>query len=97
MSDWTEPDAEDGWTSGNDVGMSPEDVAAFEAAVRADERLKVLREVRNAASDMDKNPANDPYLWGYGARNIVGMLTKRVAAQRELMGIRVRKSGQTNG
>lgn len=68
-----------------------------EAAIRADERLKVLREIRNAASDMDRNPGNDPYLWGYGARNIVSMITKRVAAQRESMGIVVRKSGQTNG
>lgn len=68
-----------------------------EDAIRADERLKVLREIRKAASDMDHNPANDPYLWGFGARNIVSMITKRLAAQRESMGIVVRKSGQTNG
>lgn len=78
-------DDESGWTS------------LDESAIRADERLKVLREIRNAASDMDRNPANDPYLWGYGARNIVSMITKRVAAQRESMGIVVRKNGQTNG
>lgn len=71
--------------------------AMDETAIRADERLKVLREIRNAASDMDRNPGNDPYLWGYGARNIVSMITKRLAAQRESMGIVVRKSGQTNG
>lgn len=50
--------------------MTPDE----EAAVRADERLKVLREVRKAASKMNHNPNNDPYLWGYGARQIVGML-----------------------
>ena len=43
-----------------------------------------------ALRDMDRNPANDPYLWGYGARNIVGMITKRLAEQRELMGIKVK-------
>lgn len=79
---WTDPDAEDGWTS------------VDEAGIRADERLKVLRELRKAASDMDRNPANDPYLWGYGARNIVGMITKKLAEQRELMGIEIRKDGR---
>jgi len=70
--------------------VSPEDLAEFERLVRADERLRVLREIRGAASDMDRNPANDPHLWGYGARNIVGMITKRLAEQRELMGIKVK-------
>lgn len=89
--------AEDGadWTIG---GITVTSWAQLdESAIRADERLKVLREIRNAASDMDRNPANDPYLWGYGARNIVSMITKRLAAQRESMGIVVRKNGQTNG
>lgn len=54
--------------------MTPQE----EAAVRADERLKVLREVRNAASRMDHNPNNDPYLWGYGGSQIVGMLHRLV-------------------
>jgi hypothetical protein len=82
---WMDQDAEDGWTSLDEGG------------IRADERLKVLRQIRNAASDMDRNPANDPVLWGYGARQIVSMITKRVAEQREAMGIVVRKSGQTDG
>lgn len=81
---WTDPDAEDGWT-----GMT-----LNEQLIREDERLKVLREVRKAASDMDRNRANDPYLWGYGARNIVGMITKKLAEQRELMGIEIRKDGR---
>lgn len=86
---------ESDWTSG---GITVRSWAQLdEDAIRADERLKVLREIRNAASDMDRNPANDPHLWGYGARNIVSMITKRVAAQRESMGVVVRKSGQTNG
>lgn len=57
-----------------------------EARIRADERLRVLREARKLASDMDRNPANDPYLWGYGARLIVAALTKRLAAHRDAMG-----------
>lgn len=59
----------------------------YEAAIRADERLKVLREVRKAASEMDHNPENDPYLWGYGAGRIVAMLTAKLAEQRESLGI----------
>lgn len=57
-----------------------------EAAIRADERLRVLREIRKLASDMDRNPANDPYLWGYGGRKIVGAITKRLAEHRNAMG-----------
>lgn len=77
-SEWTDPDFEDGW------------VSVDEDQIRADERLKVLREVRKLASDMDRNPANDQYLWGYGARQIVAAITKRLAEQRNLMGIEVK-------
>ena len=58
-----------------------------EAAIRADERLRVLREIRKLASDMDRNPANDPYLWGYGGRKIVGAITKRLAEHRNTMSL----------
>lgn len=70
--------------------MTPEEVEEFELRVRADERLKVLREVRKLASDMDRNPANDPYLWGFGAGKIVSAITQRLAAQRDAMGIVVK-------
>lgn len=59
--------------------MSPEE----EAAIRADERLKVLRKVRGIAIRMDRDPANDPYLWGYGGREIAHMLTREVQSARE--------------
>lgn len=62
--------------------MTPEE----EAAVRADERLEVLRRVRNAAARMDHDPDNDPYLWGYGAGMIVRMLNSLVKEERELQG-----------
>lgn len=70
--------------------MTPEEVEEFELRVRADERLKVLREIRKLASDMDRNPANDPYLWGFGAGKIVSAITQRLAAQRDAMGIVVK-------
>lgn len=70
--------------------MDAESLAEFEALVRADERLKVLREVRRLAADMDHNPENDPYLWGYGARRIVAMLSQKLGQQRDAMGIRVK-------
>lgn len=54
-----------------------------EAAVRADERLRVLRKVRGIAIKMDRDPANDPYLWGYGGREIAHMLTREVQSARE--------------
>lgn len=70
--------------------MTPEEVEEFELRVRADERLKTLREIRKLASDMDRNPANDPYLWGFGAGKIVSAITQRLAAQRDAMGIVVK-------
>jgi hypothetical protein len=58
--------------------VSPEE----EVAVRLDERVKVLREARNLASRMDQDGANDPYLWGFGARKVVGALTRLLAEAR---------------
>lgn len=57
-----------------------------EAAIRADERLKVLNEVRKAAYAMDRNPANDLYLWGYGGREICHMLSGKYREQRDAVG-----------
>lgn len=74
--------------------MTSEDVSEFELRVRADERLKVLREIRKLASDMDRNPSNDPYLWGYGAGKIVSAITQRLAAQRNAMGIVVKSKNR---
>lgn len=62
--------------------MSPEE----EAAIRADERLKVLRKVRKVAYEMDRNPANDPYLWGYGGREICRMLSGMYRQQQDFVG-----------
>lgn len=59
--------------------MTPEQ----EAAVRTDERLKTLREVRNVASKMNHDPANDPYAWGFGGIRIVAMLTAKLALVRD--------------
>lgn len=59
--------------------MSPEQ----EAAIRLDERLKTLREVRKHASKMDHESDGDPYLWGYGGSKIVAYLTRTLAATRE--------------
>lgn len=58
---------------------------AEEAAIRADERMKTLRQVRNQVAKMNHDPAHDPYLFGYGARDILGYITRilkdaRVAA-----------------
>ncbi len=60
---------------------------AEEAAIRAHERLKVLRQVRKVASRMDRNPANDPHLWGFGGGRIVAMLSKLVADERDRQGV----------
>jgi hypothetical protein len=51
--------------------VSPED----EAAIRADERLKVLREVRKQVARMNNHPDVDPYAWGYGGSEIQRYLT----------------------
>lgn len=47
-----------------------------EATIRADERLKTLRMVRNQVAKMNNDPAHDPYLFGYGARDILGYITR---------------------
>lgn len=71
--------------------------ASEEAAVRAHERLKVLREVRKAASKMDRNPTNDPYLWGFGGSRIVAMMSKLVAEERDRQGFVVRREDAVAG
>jgi hypothetical protein len=53
-----------------------------EASVRAEERLKVLREVRKHVAKMNNNPDNDPYLWGYGGSEIQAYLTGLVSSAR---------------
>lgn len=58
--------------------MSPE----IERA-RAEGRLEALRAVRKAAIALDRNPDNDPYLWGYGGSKICAMLTEAVREARE--------------
>lgn len=64
-----------------------------EDAVRADERLKVLREVRNAAAQADDNcderpgRTGDPYGWGYGGSKIVAYLSWLLGEQRRAMGL----------
>lgn len=68
------------------VNLSDLVVPQDEAAVRANERLKVLREVRKTASSMDHDPANDPYTWGYGGSRIVAMLTAKLAEERDRQG-----------
>lgn len=57
--------------------MSSRDRAVVEA------ELKALRKVRNDAIAMDRNPENDPYLWGYGGYRICQMLTRAVQQVRE--------------
>lgn len=41
-------------------------------------RLNALFEARQAAVELDDNPKNDPYLWGFGAGEIVKQLTAMV-------------------
>jgi hypothetical protein len=45
-------------------------IDAFLAEHAHEVRVATLREVRNLAIAMDRNPDNDPYLWGYGANEI---------------------------
>lgn len=54
-----------------------------EAEVRRDERLKTLRQIRDAAIRMGRDPSNDSYLWGYGAREICGMITAQYERLRD--------------
>lgn len=53
------------------------------ARARAEGRLEALRAVRKAAIALDRDPENDPYLWGYGAGKICVMLTEAVRKARE--------------
>lgn len=53
-----------------------------ERLIRMDERLRTIRQMRNAAARMDKDPKNDPYLWGYGAGRIVKLLNGKLREAR---------------
>lgn len=57
-----------------------------ERLIRMDERLRVLRQVRNVAANMDKDLNNDPYLWGYGAGQIVKHLNGKLREARFIAG-----------
>lgn len=57
-----------------------------EEVIRLDERIKVLREVRNAVAAADRG-ASDPYLWGYGAMLVQKYLTWKLAEARREAGI----------
>lgn len=43
----------------------------------AETRLAALREVRNEAFAMNRNPENDPHFWGYGAGEITRMINAK--------------------
>lgn len=58
-----------------------------EDAVRLDERIRVLREVRNAAAGADRRCDGDPYLWGYGASKIVAYLSWKLGEARRAAGV----------
>lgn len=51
-------------------------------AYAAEVRLATLREVRKAAMALDKDPSNDPYLWGYGGGEICKMIGAKVREAR---------------
>lgn len=55
--------------------------------MRADERLKTLRKVRAAVTRLDRDPASDPYLWGYGGSVICRAVGDMVRAEREAQGL----------
>lgn len=59
---------------------------ATEEMIRLDERIKVLREVRNAVAAADRG-ASDSYLWGYGAREVRKYLTWMLAEARRVAGV----------
>lgn len=61
-------------------------VTSDEAVIRADERLKVLREVRNTVARADRN-TDDPYGWGYDGMYIVLYLSWLLGEQRRTMGL----------
>jgi hypothetical protein len=63
-------------------------------AVRADERVRVLREVRNAAAAADRRCSalpgtrkGDPWLWGYGASKVVAFLSWKLGEARRAAGL----------
>lgn len=68
-----------------------------EAAIRLDERIKVLREVRNAAAAANRRceerpgREGDPWLWGYGASKIVAYLSWKLGEARRAAGSEERK------
>lgn len=58
---------------------------ASEDAIRLDERIRVLREVRNAVAAAERE-AHDPYLWGYGVMLVRKYLTWMLAEARRAAG-----------
>lgn len=61
---------------------------ATEEAVRLDERIKVLRDVRNAVAKADAAvPFSQAYDWGYGASDVRKYLTWKLAEARREAGI----------
>lgn len=59
---------------------------AREEMIRLDERIKVLREIRNVVAAADRG-ASDPYLWGYGAMLVRKYLTWMLAEARRAAGV----------
>ncbi len=57
-----------------------------EEVIRLDERIKVLREVRNAVAAAERE-AHDPYLWGYGTMLVRKYLTWKLAEARRAAGL----------
>ncbi|MDX3525115.1 hypothetical protein P1P75_01290 [Streptomyces sp. ID05-39B] len=64
--------------------MKGQEARETRARLRAEVRLATLREVRKAAIAMDRNPNNDPYLWGYGGSEICKMLSDKTREARIL-------------
>lgn len=57
-----------------------------EEVVRLDERIKVLREVRNSVAKAERG-SHDPYLWGYGTMLVRKYLTWKLAEARRAAGV----------
>lgn len=51
--------------------------------IAAEVRLSTLREIRKEAMALDKDPANDPYYWGYGGNEICKMIGAKVREARD--------------
>lgn len=61
---------------------------AAEDAIRLDERIRVLREVRNAVAKADAAvPFSQAYDWGHGASDVRKYLTWKLAEARREAGI----------